>query len=183
MKRLIFTASLLLLTIAVIGPATSGTKQAAQKQTAKKQPAAKAKLPPVKPGTAATIKAQIAANKGKGVLVNFWATWCLPCQQEFPHLVKLQRQYAKQGLVVIFVSADEEADIKTKVQPFLRQNGGTGSWIIKDNLSEFIEQYEPELEDAFDLPRNYLYNREGKQVEIFGEVDLKGAEAKVKLLF
>jgi thiol-disulfide isomerase/thioredoxin len=46
--------------------------------------------------------------KGKVVLVDFWASWCGPCGQSFPHLEALHRQYHDKGLVVIGVNLDED---------------------------------------------------------------------------
>ena len=45
--------------------------------------------------------------KGKVVILDFWATWCPPCQAEIPHFIGLQEKYGKQGLVVVGVSVDE----------------------------------------------------------------------------
>src|SRR2546423_6759601 len=39
--------------------------------------------------------------KGKVVLLNFWATWCPPCRQEIPELIKIQRQYRSRGLQIV----------------------------------------------------------------------------------
>jgi thiol-disulfide isomerase/thioredoxin len=182
MKRFLQASGVVATLSATVIYSTHTTPAAPAKKaapTAKRAALARAKMPAVKPATAAAIKNLVRANRGKVVLVNFWATWCAPCQAEFPGLVKLQRKFAKQGLVVIFVSADDRVDVPSKVQPFLRRSGATGSYIVQGSLSDFIEQYEPGLETAFDFPRNYLYDRTGKQVEVFGEVDLKGAEAKV----
>jgi thiol-disulfide isomerase/thioredoxin len=41
---------------------------------------------------------------GKAVLLNFWATWCVPCKQEMPWLVEFQKQYAPRGLVILGIS-------------------------------------------------------------------------------
>src|SRR5206468_6225241 len=49
---------------------------------------------------------RIARERGRVVLVNFWATWCPPCRDEFPDLSRLQRKYASQGLRVLGVSTD-----------------------------------------------------------------------------
>jgi thiol-disulfide isomerase/thioredoxin len=46
--------------------------------------------------------------KGKVVLVNFWATWCVPCRTEIPDLIKLQRQYRDQGLQIVGVTFPPE---------------------------------------------------------------------------
>lgn len=45
--------------------------------------------------------------KGKVVILNFWATWCVPCREEIPGLVELQKQYGEKDLVVVGVSVDE----------------------------------------------------------------------------
>ncbi|WP_081859279.1 TlpA family protein disulfide reductase [Desulfohalovibrio reitneri] len=50
---------------------------------------------------------RIASEKGKAVLVNFWATWCAPCRQEIPHLKKLREEYDREDLVMLGVSVDQ----------------------------------------------------------------------------
>ena len=77
----------------------------------------------VVPADAPTIKKAIAAQKGHVVLVNFWATWCVPCVAEFPAIVRVSRRYKKRGLSVIAVSADSARDRQTRVQPFLVKQG------------------------------------------------------------
>jgi thiol-disulfide isomerase/thioredoxin len=51
----------------------------------------------------------LAAFRGKVVLLDFWATWCAPCQAEMPTFASWQRQYAAQGLQVVGVSMDDDA--------------------------------------------------------------------------
>src|SRR5437773_10846562 len=54
------------------------------------------------------------------LLVNFWATWCDGCREEFPDLVKIDNDYRDKGLNFVAVSLDEAEDVKTKVEPFLK---------------------------------------------------------------
>lgn len=50
----------------------------------------------------------LAQYKGKVVLVNFWATWCEPCQVEIPWLIEMQQKYAAKGFTVLGIAMDEE---------------------------------------------------------------------------
>src|SRR5206468_2470759 len=52
------------------------------------------------------------AFEGKVVVVNFWATWCVPCLREIPGFNKLHQEYGEQGVVVVGVSMDEEGAAK-----------------------------------------------------------------------
>lgn len=88
----------------------------AQKKAAKKKPA--------HPGPTVTRVdlegfKKLLKPDGKPLLINFWATWCDPCRDEFPDLVKLDAAY-KGKIDFITVSLDDVADIKTVVPRFLR---------------------------------------------------------------
>ena len=50
----------------------------------------------------------LSQYKGKVVLVNFWATWCEPCQVEIPWLIEIQQKYAAKGFTVLGIAMDEE---------------------------------------------------------------------------
>ncbi len=59
-----------------------------------------------------------ADYKNKVVLVNFWAAWCLPCAEEVPQFIALQKKYQGQGLQVIGFSVDDDAQ---ELQSFYRK--------------------------------------------------------------
>lgn len=63
---------------------------------------------------------KLADYKGKVVLLNFWATWCVPCASEMPLLGEMQKQY-KGKVVVIAASIDDPLD-RNKLEPFLRKH-------------------------------------------------------------
>jgi thiol-disulfide isomerase/thioredoxin len=66
------------------------------------------------------VIASIAERKGYVVLVDFWATWCAPCRERFPHLVATAKKYADNGLVCMSVSLNEP-DGKKDALTFLNE--------------------------------------------------------------
>ena len=64
----------------------------------------------------------IASHTGRIVVLNFWATWCLPCREEMPLLDDLQNRYGDQSVVFIGASTDD-ADTRGNIQPFLEEHG------------------------------------------------------------
>ena len=111
--------------------------------------------------TPSGLKAAIAKNKGKVVMVNFWATWCGPCVKELPDLARLKRANASKGVVLILVSGDEISN-KTRVANTLSQKGHTGTYMIKGDIPDFGHVFDPQNTGAFEFPRTYIYNRKGQ---------------------
>jgi thiol-disulfide isomerase/thioredoxin len=120
---------------------------------------------------AAGLKKQLAARKGKVVVVNFWATWCGPCVEEFPALVKLQKTYKAKGFDLVTISCDEKRDA-SKVAAFIGKSGQTGgAFQAKEavEITGYLKYLEPKLsaEAAIGIPRTYVFDRSGKQVKMF----------------
>src|SRR5437660_6284341 len=92
------------------------------------------------------------------LLINFWATWCDPCREEFPDLVKLDNDYRAKGLNFIAISLDDVGDIKSAVPKFLTE--------MKANMSVvLLNVNDPELaikvvDPTWDgqLPATFLYD-------------------------
>ena len=114
---------------------------------------------------AAGLKRAVAARRGKVVVLNFWATWCIPCVEEFPDLVRVVNKHRGKGLDLVTVSFDEPEDLKTKVVPFLqKQKVASGAYIQKGGPQQFVERFDPKWEGA--VPRTYIYDRSGKVVKV-----------------
>src|SRR5437899_10944982 len=71
---------------------------------------------------------RLADFRGKGVLLNFWATWCQPCKIEMPWFVELQKQYGPQGLQVVGVAMDDASP--EDIGKFAKDSGVNYSLLI-----------------------------------------------------
>jgi thiol-disulfide isomerase/thioredoxin len=109
----------------------------------------------------------VAKQKGKVVLVNFWATWCVPCRQEFPDLVRLQKAYRARGLAVVGVSTDFAKELPA-VEKFLAKNHPDFPNYRKKSdgdEQQFIESVDPKW--GGELPFSVLYAPDGKKAAAF----------------
>lgn len=99
------------------------------------------------------------SNKGKVVLVNFWATWCKPCVAEFPELVKLYNDYKEKGFELVFISVDVPEDISSKVVPFLKQKGVDfiSYYNNFDKPEDLINYFDRDWQGA--IPSSYVYDK------------------------
>ena len=98
----------------------------------------------------------IEGSDAEAVLVNIWATWCMPCREEFPDIVRLYRTYQARGLEVIFVSGDLEADIP-QVLEFLAEHGVDFlSYLKVGKDMEFIDAFFPEWSGL--LPATFIFD-------------------------
>jgi peroxiredoxin len=113
--------------------------------------------------------------KGKVVILDFWATWCGPCREEIPGFIALQKQYAKQGLVVIGVSVD--ADGAEVVRPFIQKSGMTYPVVLADD--PLLQAFG----DIEALPTTFIIDRQGRIVkEHVGVTDQAEFEKEIKAL-
>jgi len=126
------------------------------------------------------IKSIMDANKGKVVLLNFWATWCKPCVKEFPDLVKLQNNYKDKGFVLVFISADMPEEIKSKVTPFLNQEkvDFTTYYIGSDKPEDIINYVDKDWQGA--IPSTYIYDKDGNvKTSILGTKSYEQFETEI----
>jgi thiol-disulfide isomerase/thioredoxin len=136
-------------------------------------PAQKRKGRAASPGKPATVVSSIDTDALKGLLtqqrekpllVNFWATFCDPCRDEFPDLVKINKDYGSQSLEFFTVSLDDATEIKGEVPKFLDSMKATMPAYLLD-----VNDPEPAINLVDrkwrgDLPATFLYNEKGEVV-------------------
>lgn len=99
-----------------------------------------------------------AALNGKVVVVDFWATWCVPCVEEIPGFNKILRDYGPKGVAVVGVSMDEEG--AGKVRPFLKKH--PMEYQVALGPQSLFEQFKLE-----NLPVTVIFDRNGKELKRF----------------
>ena len=129
-------------------------------------------IPPVEPIDEADFQQLVQQRNGKILFLNVWATWCLPCREEFPDLVKLAEKYRDTDVEIVGISADYPDEIESKILPFLReQQAGFKNYVRNFADDEvFINTINTKWSGA--LPITVIYDREGRQRDFhLGEAD------------
>lgn len=102
-------------------------------------------------------KHNLAEYQGQGVFLNFWGTWCKPCEREFPIIDRYYNEYKEKGIQVLAVNI---AESDFAVQNFIDRKGLTFPVLIDKNKS-VLEVY-----NINPLPTTILINSEGKIIKI-----------------
>lgn len=126
------------------------------------------------------IDSLLTNKKGKVVLVNLWATWCAPCVEEFPELVKLQNEH-DENLDVVFISLDFPEEVFTKIRPFLlhKKVDFTSYYNAFGKNENLMNQFDETWDGA--IPATFIYDKEGKlQVKFYGKRTFKEFDAEVR---
>ena len=98
---------------------------------------------------------QLDAYAGKVVIVDFWASWCVPCRRSFPWMNEMVAKYADQGLVVIAVNLDKERE--------------AADAFLSEVPAEFEIRFDPDasLAEEFGveaMPNSFVFGRDGELV-------------------
>lgn len=97
----------------------------------------------------------LADYKGKVVFLNFWATWCKPCEEEMPGMERLYKKFKDRGLVVVAIS--EDADGAGAVSPFVKKHGLTFP-VGLDPKMQLAASY-----GVWALPSTFIIDRQGNR--------------------
>lgn len=113
------------------------------------------------PVTLEQLSERLKEDSGNVVLLNVWASWCKPCLEEMPALVKLEKKYADRGMRLIFIAIDDTEIIESKIKPILKKNGISFPTYILVNTPDnmFIDSMNPKWSGA--LPASFIYRRDG----------------------
>lgn len=99
--------------------------------------------------------------RGKVLILDFYATWCVPCRDSVPHLIGLQNQYKDQGLVVIGLNVGGPGD-EQKVPEFAKEFGIQYTLAKPDDdLVTFL------MNDTDGIPQTFVFDRQGQLVQHF----------------
>jgi peroxiredoxin len=117
----------------------------------------------------------LADYRGKVVLVNFWATWCGPCEAEIPWFIEFEKKYKDQGFAVLGVSMDDDG--WKSVRPYIASHKINyrimiGSQVVSDQFGQ-IES----------LPTSFVLDRQGRiasnHVGLIDKVDYQNEIVKL----
>jgi thiol-disulfide isomerase/thioredoxin len=128
----------------------------------------------------AGYKELVAKYQGKGLLVTFWATWCQPCREEYPMIIELAKEYAPQGLAVVGVSLDEDADMGLVRQFLDKSHPGFPNYRQKPGVDAdaFYQGVNPDWRGT--MPQTDFYARDGHLARYF--VGQKSKDAFVQAI-
>ena len=111
---------------------------------------------------------KLSDYRGQVVLLNFWASWCAPCQEELPSLLSMQARMRSKGVTVLGISVDEDDGAYHR---FLKERG-VNFLTVRDPEQKISGQY-----GTFGWPETYVIDRKGiVRRKLIGPVDWNSLE-------
>ncbi len=136
--------------------------------------------PSVEPIDVKGIEHLVHTRNGKILFLNVWATWCQPCVEEFPDLVKLYNDYQNAGVDIAAISVDYPDEVDSKILPFLAsQHVPFKVYVANIKKDEdLINELSPSWSGA--VPATFIFDANGKQrVFMFGQKTLRTFIAEI----
>ena len=151
--------------------AESGTSQSSAPQTGLD----------IQPASAEEVLSWVHEPGSKAVMVNVWATWCIPCREEFPDLVRVHRELEGDGFRLILISADFDGQL-AEVEAFLSDQGVDFPTLIKaEDDMKFIDALSEDWTGA--MPATFLFDGSGTLKEFWeGKADYETLHRKVSAI-
>ena len=132
---------------------------------------------PAPPFSLATLdggRISLEGLRGRPVIVNFWASWCLPCRAEAPLLQAASVDYAARGLVVLGIVYEDSAE---NARAFMRQYGQTYPGLLDPDGRTALDY------GVFGIPETYFIDRSGRIVsKQTGELDAAALERQAEAI-
>ena len=129
--------------------------------------------------TVEDIRRLTKTSSAKVVFVNVWATWCLPCREELPALVRLQHAMAKDGLAVVLVSADFDKPMDELTAFLTSQGVDFPTYIKTESDAVFKTAMSPDWSGA--IPATFVYTSDGEFFDFWeGAATYEAFESKAK---
>lgn len=148
------TALVALLILVVLASCTGSHSSSAEARSSAKMHAGRKTAPDFTLTDSNGSKVQLADYRGKVVLLNFWATWCGPCQVEIPWFEEFEQQYKSKGFAVLGVSMDEDG--WTAVKPYIAEHKLNYRILLgNDSVSQLYGGLDS-------LPTTFMIDRDGK---------------------
>jgi thiol-disulfide isomerase/thioredoxin len=107
-------------------------------------------------------------NKGKVIVMDFWATWCAPCRSEIPELIKISNEYKEKGVIVIGIGLDD----KERLADFSREYNINYDILV--GTQDIAKRY-----GVKGIPTTYILDKTGRIVKKFVGY-MPGMEKEIK---
>ena len=102
-------------------------------------------------------KVSLSDFKGKVILLDFWATWCVPCKQEIPGFIELQKKYGGRGLQIVGISVDDSLNLAKEYATQMKMNYPI---LLAEGKEDILKAYDP----IPSIPVSIIIDRGGRIV-------------------
>lgn len=116
----------------------------------------------------------VKQRDGKILFINIWATWCVPCIEEFPYLIQLADEYRNADVDFVGISADFDDEIERKIAPFLKKQKANFPNYVRsfENDEDFINEVNRDWSGG--LPATVIYDKSGNRAAfLLGKKDYR----------